>query len=112
MLFTCSEDFFEQTSKISRLSREEEKEYGKKMQNGDEEAKQALINSYLPVVAAIIKRYTADTPSLELIYRSIKTLEEMISKYDFQQDNVFMNALSSNLRRVITKYMIDSDTKS
>lgn len=109
MLYTCSKDFFEETAKIKRLSREEEKEYGKKMQNGDEEAKRMLINSYLPVVASIIKRYTSNEPSLEVIYRAINTLEEMITKYDFQQDNLFMNALSLSLRQIMTRYIAESN---
>ena len=109
MLYTCSKDFFEETAKIKRLSREEEKKYGKKMQNGDEEAKRMLINSYLPVVASIIKRYTSNEPSLEVIYRAINTLEEIITKYDFQQDNLFMNALSLSLRQIMTRYIAESN---
>ena len=109
MLFKTTQEFFDYTKTIKRISRDQEKEYAKKVQEqGDEEAKQMLIKSYLPVVASCIKRYSFEEPSLDMVYRCIGVLEDAVSKCDFQQDNAFMNTLSFRLRRAMTLYIVNS----
>ena len=56
MIYTSCEDFFEKASHVSRLSREEEKTCATLMKDGDSEARQRIINGYIPYVASFVKR--------------------------------------------------------
>ena len=113
MLYTSAEDFYNKVATIKRLSREEEKELAKKMKDGDEDAKKKLMDSYLPVLAAYLTRYT-HKPSLNMIYRGIEVLEKSMSIYDFQFDSPSPNAnfvhfLSDRVRQMITRYIADEN---
>lgn len=111
MIFKTTQEFFDYTKSIKRIPRDQEKEYAKKVQEqGDEEAKRMLVQSYLPMVASCIKRYAWEEPSLDMVYRCIGVLEDAVSKCDFQQDNAFVNILSSRLRRAMMWY-IENDPK-
>ena len=74
MLFTCAEDFFHKASKIKRLSRQEEKDLFVCRKAGDMTARERIIESYLVIVAARIRRLPKDMQSLDLIYSCIQAL--------------------------------------
>lgn len=108
MFFTCWADFLIKISKIKRLSREEEKKYALLMKEGDKEAREIIIRSYLPVIASFVKRIENPPQSLELIYRHICFLEESVDKFDFLQDNyTFVKYLSDNRQKVWSRYITD-----
>lgn len=108
MLYTCADDFFKHAAEMKQLTREEEKELASKMQQGDEDAKNSLINSYLPILASYIKRYTAQ-PSLQIIYLGIETLRTSIENYNFQFKNpTFSKYLGNNIRQMMAKYIANS----
>ena len=109
MIFTCSCDFFDYAYKINPLTAEEEKELAILIKQGDEVAHQKLRDNYLPFVASTIKKYSSGEPSLELIYRAITALNNLIDSHDFTKENdSFTRALSFKLRQTITNFIADS----
>ena len=108
MLFTDCNDFFEKTSGLERLSREEEMSLAPLLADGDESAKQKIVDSYLPTVAAFMRRVSGEYYSLELVYRLIARLEDEVAKFDFLQDGEsFMHRLGIGLRRELTAFIAD-----
>ncbi|MBQ8911388.1 MAG: hypothetical protein IJY89_02315 [Clostridia bacterium] len=107
MLYTRAEDFFKNAAKQQRLSLREEKACAQKMKEGDALARQALFDSFLPLLAAFLKRWS-DAPSLELIYRGLAVLEKELAAFDFQgEDPSFDRHLSAKLRQMMTSYIAD-----
>ena len=108
-LFKTTKEFYDYAGGVRRLTREEEKELAVRMNEGhDDNARKALTESYIPVVASFIKRHSVGEPSIELIYRGLSVLEEAIGKYNFQNDNdSFTHALSIKLRPMMTAYIAD-----
>ena len=105
MIFTCAKDFYEKVSTINKITREEEKSLAKAMRNGDEHAREKLIESYLIFVAARIKR-TPNAQSLDLIYHCISALENAVEKFDFlQESETFSHRLSLLLDKEIVSYI-------
>ena len=108
MLYTSADEFFALAASAKRLSREEEKALGTRAKEGDAAALRVLTDSYLPVLASYLKRYT-DTPSLHLIYLGVETLEEAVAAFDFQAENpTFTRFLGDRVRRMMTRYIADS----
>ena len=107
MLYTCAEDFFQYAFTTKRISREEEIEYAKLMKVNDSVARQAIINGYIPVVAARIRRLPKECQSLELIYRCIDVLEKTTDTFNFlQEGETFLHTLSVRLQPVINRYVV------
>lgn len=75
---------------------------------GDHDAKNALIESYLPFVAASVKRVSTGEPSLELICRFVCALERQVETFDFSQENEpFSHRLSLALKKAAAEYIAD-----
>lgn len=108
MLFISKEDFFEKADACQRLSCEQEKEYAVKMAHGDEHARSLIIRSYLPFVAALVRRQPTEMQTLELIYRFCKALEKAADGFDFAQEGeTFAHRLSGAFRRALVEYIAD-----
>ena len=108
MLFVSPEDFYTKTKDLKPLSRTEEKNLAEQMKTGDAEARQAIIEGYLPMVASVCKHQKPQYQSLELIYRCLSALEQAVDRFDFQQDSeTFTHHLSWVLRQTTTRYMVD-----
>ena len=54
MLFISVDDFFQKARNVARLSRSDEMELALAMKEGNTDARQAIINSYLPLVAGYL----------------------------------------------------------
>lgn len=107
MLYTCADDFYQQAFAIKRITREEEIEYAKLMKENDSAARQAIINGYILIVAACIRRLPKEYQSLELIYRCIDILERTVDMFNFlQEGETFLHTLSVRLQPVITRYVV------
>lgn len=107
MLYISVEDFYEKVSSFSKMSRQEEKECAKQMQNGDESARERLIQSYLPMVAAHVKRAPAHVQSLGLVLYCQQALEKAVDTFDFLQDSeTFAHRLSWHLRQAVVDYIV------
>ncbi len=108
MLFISVDDFFQKTRDVIRLSRSDEKEYALKMKEGDAEARQVIVNSYLPMVASYIRRSPKELQTLETIYSCIRSLEKGVDGFNFLQDSeTFTHHLSWRLRQCITRCLVD-----
>ena len=108
MLYNSAEDFYNQVSNIKRISREEEINCAQLMKENNNEARQMIVNSYLIVIAARIKRLPKEYQSLELIYRCIDVLEKAVDTFNFFQDGeTFMHSLCIRLQSTVTRYVVD-----
>lgn len=106
MLFVTLVDFYEKAASCRKLSRQEETECAARMQNGDASARQQLIESYLPLVAARVKGAGASMESLSLALYCLQALESCVDRFNFQQDGEpFVHRLSWALRQAVTRYI-------
>ena len=108
MLFISVDDFFEKVKHINKLSRSEEVEYARKMQDGDTDARDRIIENYLPYVASSVKHLRSKFLTLELILRCCVSLEKAVDSFDFLQDSErFPHRLNWWLRQTITRYIAE-----
>lgn len=108
MIFLSVEDFYKKVESITVLDREDEIDCAKKMRNGDALARKRLIDSYLPMVAAHLKRLPAHLQSLGLILHCQQSLEKAVDSFDFiQNSESFSHRLSWHLRQTVTKYQVE-----
>lgn len=108
MLFITVDDFFQKVHSTTRLSRNDEKKYALKMKEGDAEARQAIVNSYLTMVASYIRRSPKELQTLETIYSCVRSLEKGVDGFNFLQDSeTFTHHLSWRLRQCITRCLVD-----
>jgi RNA polymerase primary sigma factor len=108
MLFISAEDFLSKANNIPRIGRDEEKSLALRMKNGDKEARQMLIHSYLPSVAFHVRRVPQSVRTLHTVYACIGSLERAIDKFNFFQDSEsFTHHLSRYLRQCITDCIAD-----
>jgi len=109
MLFISVEDFFEKALSFSLPGREEEIELAIKMKNGDSNARQRLMQGYLPVVAGHIKHRPSHTQTLGLVLYCVNALEKAVDSFDFLQDSeTFVHRLSWHLRQASASWTIES----
>ena len=107
MIYVSVDDFYEKASLCKRLTREEELECARKMKAGDKEAREQLIQSYIPVVAGHIKHTKSHLQNLGLVLYCIQALEKAVDSFDFIQDSeIFSHRLSWHLRQAVTRYIV------
>ena len=108
MLFIRVEDFFAQARAVPRFTQEEEKVLAERMANGDQTAREQLIRSYYPLVAAVIGRSPKEIQTLHTVYACIQELENGVDRFNFLQDNeTFIHHISWRLRQAITRAIAD-----
>lgn len=106
MICISVEDFYEKTNSCRRLSRQEEIECAVRMKNGDADAREQLIESYLPAVASHIKRLAPHMQTLTLVLYCQQALEKAVDTFDFLQDGeTFSHRLSWGLRQAAASYI-------
>ena len=107
MIFISIEDFYEKVKSCVILSREEEKKCAAQMKQGDLEARERLVQSYLPMGASRIKRTAPHMQTLGLVLYCQQTLEQLVDKFNFQQDSeTFTHRLNWGLRQAVTRYIV------
>ena len=103
MLFSGVMDFYEEAQKVRRISREEEKKCAQNLQQ-DPAAREQLIRSYYPQVAAQLRRAPGDIQTLKTLYACLSSLEKGVDTFNFQQDSEsFTHHLSWRLRQCIIR---------
>ena len=95
MLFYCKEDFYARSAKSRKLSRKSEKECALMMKQGDATAREKIIISYLPAVAAYVRKMPARMQTYALICRFVAALEKAVDTFDFLQDNCYIDSIIS-----------------
>ena len=108
MLFISVEDFLDRAQAEHRLSREEEKALAQRMADGDAAAREMLVRSHFPVVAALIRRAPENIRTLHTVYACIKAVEAAVDSFNFRQDHErFAHHLNWHLRQCITRCIAD-----
>lgn len=104
MLYVSVPDFYEKVTACTRLTRQEELECARRMKEGDENARQQLIDSYLPMVAGYLRRAPESAQTLHLVFSSLQALEHLVDCFDFFQDREpFSHRLGRHLRQAVTR---------
>lgn len=106
MVFISIDDFYEKVKACKVLTREEEKACALRMKEGDLEAREQMIQSYLPMVASRIKRVPSHMRNLGMVLHCLQMLEKQVDQFDFQQEGeTFTHRLSWGLRQAVTRYI-------
>jgi RNA polymerase primary sigma factor len=97
--------YFKEMSKIPLLTQEEERELGRKVQEGDKKALDKLVSSNLRFVVKVAKPYqNRGLPFEDLINEGNIGLIEAAKKYDpFNYNNRFISYAASWIRQAILK---------
>lgn len=108
MLYIHSDDFFEKASLFHVVTRENELRYAAQMKQGNTEAREMLLHSFLPYLAACLKRFSPEDVTLELVYRYQQALEQAVDSFDFLQNSEpFSHRLNWYLKNAATKYFAE-----
>ena len=100
--------YFEQIKGIPLLTFEEELELSRCIQNGDEAARDRLIEANLRLVAKIALGYAApDISLMDLIQEGNMGLIRAVEKYDCAKNVRFATYAAWWIRQVITRYLSD-----
>ena len=107
MIFISIEDFYEKAAACRTMTREEEMECAMRMQNGDKEAREQMIQSYIPMVASHIKHAKPDIQQLGLVIYCMRALEKAVDFFNFLQDSeTFAHRLNWYLRQATMDYRL------
>ena len=105
MIFLSVEDFYEKADVCRKPQRQEELEYARKMKAGDGDARQKLVEGYLPQVAGYIRASRKE--QLGMVLYCVSALERSVDTFDFFQDSeTFTHRLSWALRQAGTAYTV------
>ena len=104
MLYITIDDFYRDAASCASMSRDEERLCARQMATGDASARERLIRSYLPFVAASIKHAPAHMQGLSLVLSCRQALEKSVDSFDFLQDSEsFSHRLSWAMRQEVVK---------
>ena len=100
--------YLKEIGKVPLLKPEQEPELAKRIAQGDEEAKQQLINSNLRLVISIAKRYAGrGMPFLDLIQEGNMGLIKAVEKFDYTKGFKFSTYATWWIRQAITRAIAD-----
>ena len=104
----CLQVYFDQIKNIPLLTFEEELECAKHIQNGNEAARNRLIEANLRLVVKIALGYIANNVSLmDLIQEGNMGLMRAVEKYDASKEVRFATYAAWWIRQVIGRYLAD-----
>lgn len=100
--------YLQEIGKVPLLTREEEVELAKRVEQGDEEARKKLIEANLRLVVSIAKRYLGRGLSfLDLIQEGNIGLMKTIEKFDYTKGFKFSTYATWWIRQSITRAIAD-----
>ena len=100
--------YLKEIGKVPLLSTEKELELAKLMEEGDEKAKQALVEANLRLVVSIAKRYVGKGMSfLDLIQEGNLGLMKAVEKFDYRKGYKFSTYATWWIRQAITRAIAD-----
>lgn len=100
--------YLKEIGKVPLLSAEEEMNYAKRMEEGDEFARQMLIEANLRLVVSIAKKYVGRGMSfLDLIQEGNLGLIKAVEKFDYRKGYKFSTYATWWIRQAITRAIAD-----
>ena len=100
--------YLKEIGKIPLLTKQEELEIAKRISEGDEEAKQILIESNLRLVVSIARKYARkEMPILDLIQEGTLGLIKAAEKFDYTKGFKFSTYATWWIRQAITRAIAD-----
>jgi len=102
--------YLKEIGKTPLLTKEEEKELAKRLEHGDEEARQKLMTANLRLVVSIAKRYVNRSPNLsilDLIQEGNIGLSRAVEKFDYRKGFKFSTYATWWIRQAITRALAD-----
>ncbi|MDO8516052.1 MAG: sigma-70 family RNA polymerase sigma factor [bacterium] len=102
--------YLKEIGKTPLLTKDQEKEYAKLAEKGDEEARQKLIKANLRLVVSIAKRYVNRTPNLsilDLIQEGNIGLSKAVEKFDYRKGFKFSTYATWWIRQAVTRALAD-----
>lgn len=102
--------YLKEIGRYALLTSDEEKELAKRMEKGDESARQRLIQANLRLVVSIAKRYahrTIQLGILDLIQEGNIGLSKAVDKFDYRKGFKFSTYATWWIRQAITRALAD-----
>lgn len=102
--------YLKEIGKISLINANEERELAKRIEKGDEEAKNRLIRANLRLVVSIAKRYIGRSPDLtllDLIQEGNLGLFKAVEKFDWRRGYKFSTYATWWIRQAVTRAIAD-----
>lgn len=102
--------YLREIGKVPLLKSEEEIDLAKRIERGEEAAKQKLTNANLRLVVSIAKRYVGRSPNLtllDLIQEGNIGLFKAVEKYDWRRGYKFSTYATWWIRQAITRALAD-----
>ncbi len=100
--------YLKEIGKVDLLTAEEEVQLAKRMENGDQEAKQQLIEANLRLVVSIAKKYVGrGLLFLDLIQEGNMGLMKAVEKFDYTKGYKFSTYATWWIRQAITRSIAD-----
>ncbi|MBU2539582.1 sigma-70 family RNA polymerase sigma factor [Patescibacteria group bacterium] len=102
--------YLKEIGKVSFLTAREEKELSKRIEKGDEEAKNRLALANLRLVVSIAKKYVGRSPNLtmlDLIQEGNLGLFKAVKKFDWRRGYKFSTYATWWIRQAITRALAD-----
>jgi RNA polymerase primary sigma factor len=102
--------YLKEIGKTPLLTKDEERDLAKRIEKGDEEARQKLMKANLRLVVSIAKRYINRTPHLsilDLIQEGNIGLSRAVDKFDYRKGFKFSTYATWWIRQAITRALAD-----
>ncbi|MBI4101410.1 MAG: sigma-70 family RNA polymerase sigma factor [Candidatus Nealsonbacteria bacterium] len=102
--------YLKEIGKISFITAEDEKEFAKRIEQGDLEAKKKLARANLRLVVSIAKKYVGRSPNLtllDLIQEGNLGLFRAVEKFDWRRGYKFSTYATWWIRQAITRALAD-----